>query len=178
MARNWTVKEAIEILESGTDIEAITDIGRRCPLFVYFYHKSSQVVIKAMGKNMTAKNANKRIDEFFQPEVEEEELEGFDKKVKKTKKEKVKKEKVEEDDDDEIDDDDDDDDNDEDNDNEEELEDEIDDDEDEEEEVKKEKVKKTKKEKVKKTKKEKGKKEKVEEEDDNLDFDVEDLLED
>ena len=167
MARNWTIKEAIEVLENGTEIDAITDIGRRCPLFVYFYHKSPQTIIKAIGRNISAKNANKRIDEFFQPESIEEEVEHEEEieeveevkevkkeKVKKTKKEKVK-EKIKEEDDEDIDDDNIDDDDDDDND-EEELEDEVDDEEE---------VKKTKKEKVK-------------EEDDDLNFDVEDLLED
>ena len=32
MAKNYTIKEAVEIIAKGTDLEAITDIGRRYPV--------------------------------------------------------------------------------------------------------------------------------------------------
>ena len=32
MARNYTLSEAVDIIVKGTDMEAITDIGRRFPV--------------------------------------------------------------------------------------------------------------------------------------------------
>ena len=44
MAKNYTIKEAVEIIAKGTDLEAITDIGRRYPVLA---HKIAVVTAKA-----------------------------------------------------------------------------------------------------------------------------------
>lgn len=44
MAKNYTIKEAVEIIAKGTDLEAITDIGRRYPVLA---HKIAVVTTKA-----------------------------------------------------------------------------------------------------------------------------------
>ena len=44
MAKNYTIKEAVEIIANGTDFEAITDIGRRYPVLA---HKIAVVAVKA-----------------------------------------------------------------------------------------------------------------------------------
>ena len=44
MAKNYTIKEAAEIIAKGTDLEAITDIGRRYPVLA---HKIAVVTAKA-----------------------------------------------------------------------------------------------------------------------------------
>ena len=44
MAKNYTIKEAVEIIAKGTDLEAITDIGRRYPVLA---HKIAVVAAKA-----------------------------------------------------------------------------------------------------------------------------------
>ena len=44
MAKNYTIKEATEIIKAGTDFEAITDIGRRYPVLA---HKLAVLTAKA-----------------------------------------------------------------------------------------------------------------------------------
>lgn len=44
MAKNYTIKEAVEIIAKGKDLEAITDIGRRFPVLA---HKVAVVATKA-----------------------------------------------------------------------------------------------------------------------------------
>ena len=44
MAKNYTIKEAVEIISKGKDLEAITDIGRRYPVLA---HKVAVVATKA-----------------------------------------------------------------------------------------------------------------------------------
>ena len=44
MAKNYTFAEAVEIINAGTDLEAITDIGRRYPVLL---HKVTKVATKA-----------------------------------------------------------------------------------------------------------------------------------
>lgn len=44
MAKNYTFNEAVEIIAKGTDLEAITDIGRRYPVLA---HKVAVVAAKA-----------------------------------------------------------------------------------------------------------------------------------
>lgn len=44
MAKNYTMKEAVEIINAGTDMEAIADIGRRFPILL---HKVTKVATKA-----------------------------------------------------------------------------------------------------------------------------------
>jgi len=44
MAKNYTFNEAVEIIAKGTDLEAITDIGRRYPVLA---HKVAVVATKA-----------------------------------------------------------------------------------------------------------------------------------
>ncbi len=44
MAKNYTIKEAVEIIAEGADLEAITDIGRRYPVLA---HKIAVVTAKA-----------------------------------------------------------------------------------------------------------------------------------
>lgn len=44
MAKNYTIKEATEIIKAGTDFEAITDIGRRYPVLA---HKLAVLTVKA-----------------------------------------------------------------------------------------------------------------------------------
>lgn len=44
MAKNYTIKEATEIIKAGTDFEAITDISRRYPVLA---HKLAVLTVKA-----------------------------------------------------------------------------------------------------------------------------------
>ena len=44
MAKNYTFNEAVKIIANGTDLEAITDIGRRYPVLA---HKIAVVAAKA-----------------------------------------------------------------------------------------------------------------------------------
>lgn len=44
MAKNYTFNEAVKIIANGTDLEAITDIGRRYPVLA---HKIAVVAVKA-----------------------------------------------------------------------------------------------------------------------------------
>ena len=44
MAKNYTFNEAVKIIAKGTDLEAITDIGRRYPVLA---HKIAVVTAKA-----------------------------------------------------------------------------------------------------------------------------------
>lgn len=44
MAKNYTFAEAVKIINAGTDMEAITDIGRRYPILM---HKATAVCAKA-----------------------------------------------------------------------------------------------------------------------------------
>lgn len=65
MAKNYTFAEAVEIINKGTDMEAITDIGRRYPILL---HKVSKVAAVAgdsfaelmgyMPEHLTANKVN------------------------------------------------------------------------------------------------------------------------
>ena len=68
MAKNYTFNEAVKIIAKGTDLEAITDIGRRYPVLA---HKIAVVTAKAgeefvdlmgyMPDNLTANKVNTAI---------------------------------------------------------------------------------------------------------------------
>ena len=65
MAKNYTMTEAVRIINAGTDMEAITDIGRRYPILL---HKVATVAAKAgdafvdlmnyMPEHLTANKVN------------------------------------------------------------------------------------------------------------------------
>lgn len=84
MAKNYTMKEAVEIISAGTDMEAIADIGRRYPILL---HKVTKVATLAgndfvdlMGylpEHLTANKVNTAIknsagsDEDVEDDVED-----------------------------------------------------------------------------------------------------------
>lgn len=54
--RNWTIKEAVEVIKSGTDAEAIKEIARINPLFVVAVAKDDVATIaNMMGEKFTVR---------------------------------------------------------------------------------------------------------------------------
>lgn len=104
MAKNYTISEAVRIISAGTDMEAITDIGRRYPILL---HKVTKVAAKAgeefvdlmnyMPEHLTANKVNTLMknsveaDEATETEADEEVSENTDKKPAKATKEKATK---------------------------------------------------------------------------------------
>lgn len=117
MAKNWTIGEAARVIFEGVDVAAVTDIGRRFPLFSVLASKMNEAGIKmleAMPDYITARKAESALKGDVAVADEEDEVaEEKPAKKEKAKKEKAKKEKpakkakpVVEDDDDDFDDDD------------------------------------------------------------------------
>lgn len=84
MAKNYTFAEAVKIINAGTDMEAITDIGRRYPVLL---HKVTKVTAKAgeefvdlmgyMPDYLTANKVNTALKNAVGNEAEDtEETEG------------------------------------------------------------------------------------------------------
>ena len=125
MAKNWNVTEALGVVMEGKDLAAIRDIGRRFPLFLFFVLHDSLKIIEAFGGRVTVRTVNKHLEETLEDvaeivvhaDVQSKELElsgkeeiKVDEKLisrrsgkegievvspkEKVKKEKVKKEKV------------------------------------------------------------------------------------
>lgn len=107
MAKNYTFAEAVKIINAGTDMEAIADIGRRYPILL---HKVTNVTSKAgeafvdlmsyMPEHLTANKVNTAMknvgndDESVDENVEDE-AETVEKPVKATKANKAAKEETE-----------------------------------------------------------------------------------
>jgi hypothetical protein len=72
MAKNYSLKEAVEIINAGTDMESIADIGRRYPVLL---HKVTKVCTQAgqdfvdlmsfMPEHLTANKVNTAIKNAF-----------------------------------------------------------------------------------------------------------------
>lgn len=83
MAKNYTMKEAVEIINAGTDLESIADIGRRYPILL---QKVTKVAAKAgedfvdlmgyMPDYLTANKVNTAIKNALNGEESEDESEG------------------------------------------------------------------------------------------------------
>lgn len=79
MAKNYTISEAVRIINAGTDMEAITDIGRRYPILL---HKVSKVAAIAgesfvdlmnfMPEHLTANKVNTLMKNNVEVEADEE----------------------------------------------------------------------------------------------------------
>lgn len=105
MAKNYTFAEAVEIINKGTDLEAIAELGKRFPILV---HKVTKVTTKAgedfvelMGylpEHLTANKVNTAMKNATSTESEvEEETEVEEEAPKKaTKKAAAKDEEVKE----------------------------------------------------------------------------------
>jgi len=100
MAINWSAVEATEIIITGEDNEAIKNITRRFPLFVYYVLRDPLTIIKSFDM-MTARTLNKRLEDYVDSKhdkkVQNEKItispEKFSKTLElgKKKKEKVSK---------------------------------------------------------------------------------------
>lgn len=62
MAKNWSVVEALQVITAGKNLGAIRDIGRRFPLFLFFILRNPIKVIEAFGPRMTARTVNKQLE--------------------------------------------------------------------------------------------------------------------
>ena len=89
MAKNYTIKEAVEVIVAGKDLEAITDLGRRYPVLTAKVAALGAITgekfIEFMGympEYLTANKVNTAIKNVVgDGDVEdEEEAEGFCKK--------------------------------------------------------------------------------------------------
>lgn len=101
MAKNYNFTEVVEIINSGSDMEAIADIGRRYPILL---HKVSKVAAKAgedfvdlmryMPEHLTANKVNSAMKNAVGTvETEDESVEDAEEvKPKKAKAEKVEAE--------------------------------------------------------------------------------------
>ena len=110
MAKNYTFAEAVAIINAGTDMESIADIGRRYPILL---HKVTKVATKAgddfvelmsfMPEHLTANkintsmknNAGSDVSEEIEVEAEENEAEVEEAEAKPTKATKAKAVKAE-----------------------------------------------------------------------------------
>ena len=87
MAKNYTFTEAVEIINEGTDMEAITDIGRRYPILL---NKVTRVAAKAgedfvdlmryLPDHLTANKVNTAIKNSSNVEIEEAETDEAEEK--------------------------------------------------------------------------------------------------
>lgn len=101
MAKNYTFSEVVEIINAGTDLEAITDIGRRFPILL---NKVTKVTTKAgedfvdlmgyMPDYLTANKVNTALKNAVGGNTEE--AEGEDEPAEKPVKEKAKTVEAEE----------------------------------------------------------------------------------
>lgn len=90
MAKNYTFTEAVEIINAGTDMEAITDIGRRYPILL---NKVTRVAAKAgedfvdlmryLPDHLTANKVNTAMKNASGAEVETEDAESEDRDTSK-----------------------------------------------------------------------------------------------
>lgn len=62
MAKNWSVAEALQVVTAGKNLEAIKDIGRRFPLFLFFVLHNPLKIIEAFGPRVTARTVNKQLE--------------------------------------------------------------------------------------------------------------------
>lgn len=98
MAKNYTIAEAVAIINAGTDMESIADIGRRYPILM---HKVTKVVAKAgedfvdlmsyMPDHLTANKVNTSMKNNAGSEVSEDAEIEEDVNVEEAKKEKAAK---------------------------------------------------------------------------------------
>lgn len=82
MAKNYTIKEACEIIAKGTDFEAITDIGRRYPVLAHklavLTAKAGDEVVDLMGympEYLSANKVNSAIKKSIEGGASEDEAE-------------------------------------------------------------------------------------------------------
>ena len=111
MAKNWTMKEALEAVATGNK-EGLQDLGRRFPLTIIALAKGDiETIINALPDYITARKIESVLKDGVQEtsdddnvEVEEEVVEEKPAKAKKEKaaKKPAKEEQVEEDEDDET----------------------------------------------------------------------------
>jgi len=62
MAKNWSVSEALQVITKGENLGAIKDIGRRFPLFLFFVLHNPLKIIEAFGNRATARTVNKQLE--------------------------------------------------------------------------------------------------------------------
>jgi len=100
MAKNWSVAEALQVITTGENLEAIRDIGRRFPLLMFFVLQNPLKIIEAFGPRITARTVSKQLEACLKSSVDEEvnieegievepELEGGKKKIEEEEKVKV-----------------------------------------------------------------------------------------
>lgn len=80
MAKNYTLKEAVEVIAKGKDLEAIMDLGRRYPLLLAKVSKITALakdefidIMNYMPEYITANKINNAIKSTLEPKVEAEE---------------------------------------------------------------------------------------------------------
>ena len=66
MAKNWSVSEALQVVTVGKNLEAIRDIGRRFPLFLFFVLHNPLKIIEAFGARVTARTVNKQLEKHLE----------------------------------------------------------------------------------------------------------------
>lgn len=80
MAKNYTLKEAVEVIAKGEDLEAIMDLGRRYPLLLAKVAKITALakdefidIMSYMPEYLTANKINSAIKSTLEPKAETEE---------------------------------------------------------------------------------------------------------